>query len=355
MLPARGFASCLAIGLWSASCPVLAQEDPVTVETVSVERREIITEVAVSGSVLAPRASWLSASTAGLVLEIGVDAGDRVQRDDVLVRLDDTLVRLDVRTAEAEREAGRARLLESERLRDEAEAVGARANIPETELRAREHAVRLARAELSRHEAVLARQRERLERHRVKTPYDGVITARAAEPGEWVTPGDTLLELVDVDQVELEFQVPQEVFHRVTTDAALTVQLDAGDDTRRDARILRIVPVTDPQARTFSVRARMDDGPRPVSGMSVSGLLRLASGDRGLVVPRQALNRYPEGRVTVWVIVEEDGETRVRERRVTTGERFADQISVREGLSDEDEVVVTGNAGLQDGQDVTVQ
>ena len=74
----------------------------------------------------------------------------------------------------------------------------------------------------------------------------------------------------------------------------------------------------------------------------------------GVVVRRDALIRYPDGRVIVWV-VEQDGESsKVSERQVKTGEGFEGMVSIEEGLTGNTMVVIKGNEALRDGQQVTV-
>jgi membrane fusion protein (multidrug efflux system) len=75
--------------------------------------------------------------------------------------------------------------------------------------------------------------------------------------------------------------------------------------------------------------------------MSVRATLHIDTGRIGVVVPRDALLRYPDGRVSVWVV--EDGEDsagqRARERQVELGRAFGDRVEIRAGLAAELPVV----------------
>ena len=114
--------------------------------------------------------------------------------------------------------------------------------------------------------------------------------------------------------------------------------------------------MTDPVSRTFLVRAALLEREVPLApGMSASAVMRLSSGKQGLVVPRDALIRYPDGRVTVWV-AEVGGDTAsVREQRVRTGIGFAGQVAISDGLTPGDLVVVRGNEALSERQAVVVR
>ena len=89
-------------------------------------------------------------------------------------------------------------------------------------------------------------------------------------------------------------------------------------------------------------------------GMAIKGTLRIDSGERGLTVPRDAINRYPEGRVTVWIAREvEDSDTyKVSEKRVETGTAFKGRIEIVSGLDGGERVVTRGNESLSEGMEV---
>lgn len=90
-------------------------------------------------------------------------------------------------------------------------------------------------------------------------------------------------------------------------------------------------------------------------GMAVQARLRLPLGRQGLIIPRDALNRYPEGRITVWVAEPlDDQRFRVSERRIRTANGFSGQVVVTEGLQAGDRVVSRGNEALEAGMEVRI-
>ena len=89
--------------------------------------------------------------------------------------------------------------------------------------------------------------------------------------------------------------------------------------------------------------------------MSASAILQLDSGARGVVVPRDAIIRYPDGRVTVWIAEADGDKTRVRELRVQTGLGFEGRVAITQGLEAGALVVVRGNESLYEGQTVILR
>jgi len=220
-------------------------------------------------------------------------------------------------------------------------------------MHAREAQVEAKAADLAKLVAEEQRQAARVRRHQVTAPFAGVIGRKLTEVGEWVEPGTAVVELIATDGLRLDFQVPQHYFPRIDEQARLRVELRAMPGQGFDARIATIVPVNDPSARTFLLRADLDaDGVATTPGMSAQGTLRLHTARQGVVVSRDALLRYPDGRVTVWV-VEGGGETAtVTERQVQPGVGFDGKVEIRAGLEPGMRVVTAGNEALQEGQRV---
>jgi len=123
----------------------------------------------------------------------------------------------------------------------------------------------------------------------------------------------------------------------------------------REARVETIVPVSDPGARSFLLRTRpVAPDPCLIPGMAVQGEMQLDSGKRGLVIPRDAILRYPDGRIMVWVVDSRDTRTVVAERRITTGLNFDGVVEVLTGLAAGERVVVKGNEALEMDQPVNI-
>jgi RND family efflux transporter MFP subunit len=274
------------------------------------------------------------------VEETLVDAGDRVENGSILVTLDSELARLTLERSIAEEtqarialDDARRRLAEAEDvgpkrgIAEEAEDVGPKRGIAETEIKS-------LRAEVTRNEAALkaavaaARQQEAVvRRHEVRAPFTGVVSRRLAQVGEWVNPGNGLVELVATEGLRFDFRVPQTYYARLDEDTQVDLTLDAVPDEVVPGRIQSIVPVKDPGARTFLLRVVTDAQHRlPVTpGMSVRAAVRIDTGREAVVVPRDA-------------VLEFDG-----------------LVEVQGGLEGGLDIVTRGNEALRDGETVIVK
>jgi RND family efflux transporter MFP subunit len=346
----------LAFGLAAAPAGVRAQDGGMPVSTARAEIAPVIHAVRLSGTVVAPRSSKISTSVGGLVETVGVDRGDRVAEGDVLVRLDRDLARHELARAKASVDEAEAELADARREVRVGQRLAERGNLPQNELDAREAEVAMNRAALARLRAEAARERERLARRTITAPFAGVVAQKVTESGEWVSPGTTVVELVATDGLWVDIPVPQKYYPELRDGAPVTLHFDALPDQRFDAKRVALVPVSDPTARTFVLRVRpVREGLPLTPGMSARAELRLATGTKGVVIPRDAVIRYPDGRTTVWRVQttdDGDGAATVTERQVQLGRAFDGRVHVRSGLAEGARIVVRGNESLREGQRV---
>lgn len=320
-----------------------------------VEEAEIKEVVRLTGTVTADRASNLSPATSGLVTTLKVDAGSRVASGDLLLELDSELARWQAQNAEAAVRAARVSLDDARRRLKEARALAPQQSIAETLVHELAAEVAQNEAALQQADAEAGYRLAILDRHQLRAPYNGVIAAKLTEVGEWVVPGDAVLELVAIQDLRVDFPVAEKYLGRMKPGARVTFKTGFASATSRTGTVVTVVPVSDPSVRTFLLRIEPDDGETRLSpGMSAHGRIDLDAGRRGLVVPRDAIIRYPDSRVIVWVVDSGEGGLVASERLVETGLAFDDLVEIRSGLEPGTRVVVRGNEALQVGQPVTV-
>lgn len=339
-----GASVTLTIGLISVA---VAQEN--RVETLVVEDSLRLEVLPLTGSVNAPQTSQLSSTEAGQVSELTVEIGDRVTQDQPLLTLDTRYITL-------QRQRARAELAQAEADRDEAQRRLSEANqlsaqsIAASERRQRESALAAAQAIFEARQADYALTQLQLARHQVRAPFDGMVTQRESNIGEWVNPGDTLLTLIDLASLRVDFPVPLSAYQRFEG-AQLELRLE-GSDQWHSTRILARIPL-DEGSRQFLLRAVPEATLDMLPGMAVEGRLQL-TGERGPSVPRDALIRRPDGSVSVWLARQSDDRWQAFEQRVEIGSSHQGEVAVNEGLAAGDRVIVVGNERLEEGQRVSL-
>ncbi|MEC9363762.1 MAG: efflux RND transporter periplasmic adaptor subunit [Pseudomonadota bacterium] len=348
-LPWMGLPALLFAGLAAAQGTALVRVE-------APQRSSVAETLNLTGSVTAERDADLSPRVSGLVQRVRVDAGDRVSKGDTLIEFDDRLAALALRRADAALAEGRALLDESRRLREEGERLSADGSIPRSQFLTREAEYAAAQAALARLQAERDEQAELLARHRVVAPFDGVVTRRFSDEGEWVATGTPVLQLVATDPLRIDVRMPQRQLGSLDERTRIEVRLDALPDRRFDARLGASVPVADPSTRTFLARVLVDNDEGLIApGMSARVRFEVGAPTPVLLVPRDAVRRNPDGPTTVWIAEDADGQSLARERRVELGGARGEQLVVISGLDDTARVIVRGNEGLRENQPLQME
>lgn len=336
--------------------PSGAQQNAPLVLVGLAEQTALVEEVPVSGSVVSSRIANLSTEVSGIVDSLSVDIGERVSAGDEILRLNAELQRLSLEATRAETEQVVHELEDARRRLTDARKLGKIQSVSANAIESLAAEVRIDSARLKRAQAEQRRLEAQLARHRLTAPFGGIISRKLVEQGEWIQPGETVVELTALSNLRIDFRVPQSVFAKLDKSTRLRISLDAFPGESFDGKIDTIIPVTDPGNRTFLLRASVDGlKSRLAAGMSASAILRLNTDARGVVVPRDALIRYPDGRVTVWVVEQQGDQASVKERQVRTGIGFNGGVSITSGIEPDTLIVVQGNEALYDGQSVVVR
>jgi len=320
------------------------------------EEASLIEEVPLSGTVTSKRIAKLSTEVSGLVDVMNVDIGDTVQAGDEILRLNSELEALSLAAARAATEQAIQELEDAKRRLADAKALAERHSVSKNEQESLAAEVRIDGAEVERLRAEQQRQAARLRRYKLSAPFAGVISRKLTEQGEWLQPGQDVVELVSARDLRIDFKAPQSVYAKLDQTTQVRIQLDALPGQSFDGSIETIIPVLAATTRTFLIRVILNDPEVKLApGMSASAVLRLNTGSQGVVIHRDALMRYPDGRVTVWVVNEQGNQTTVSEHQVKTGLSFNGKVAISGGLQPGATIVVQGNEALRDGQSVIVQ
>ena len=338
---------------------VFADEDQaVPVEVVTVLRsNEVLEEIRLTGTVSSQRRARLSPRTVGLIESVDVDAGDKVDKGDTLLRMDSELAEIELELVQAQIETAEIQRKDAIRRFDEVKELIGDGAFAKTEAGSLEANAAISGANLKVLKVREQQAQERIERHQLVAPFSGIISQKATESGEWVDTGKMVLELVETDALWFDLQVAQELVAALRGAEGAEVTLDSYPGRALEAEVEVVVPVKDPVSRTFLTRLTFKDGEKHASpGMSgIATLFYRPRNEWATVVPRDAVVRKADGTATVWVVMETGPRTTVRPMPIRTGGGLGKVVEVIEGLQGGEKVVVRGNEGLTENQVVSVK
>jgi RND family efflux transporter MFP subunit len=327
-----------------------------------------------SGYVTARRQATVSAKITGKVTEVLIEEGMQVKEGDVLARLDDTETRQQLAVARAELAHARSQDGEIRAQLQQAERDYARAQELFNRQLVAEQSIDAARAQRDMLRAKLAAAQEQirvasesvtmaevqLDNTVIRAPFSGVVVAKAAQPGEMISPisaggGFTrtgIGTIVDMDSLEIQVDVNESFINRVTAGQPVEATLNAYPDWKIPGSVIAIIPTADRSKATVKVRIAIrakDARLVPDMGARVAFLgaepRTPAPVAAGVLVPADAVRGDA-------VFVVAGG--RVERRPVRVGKTVGTEREILEGVRAGERVVVAPPASLQDGSAVRV-
>jgi RND family efflux transporter MFP subunit len=336
-----------------------------------------------TGYVVARRMATVSAKITGKVREVLIEEGQHVQAGQVMATLDP--VDADAARALAASQVGAAR--------SQIGSVQAQLHEAETNATRMDNLVKQQLVSRSQYDQAIA-QRDALRAQLataqrnanvagdnlriaengvdntiVRAPFAGVVVAKAAQPGEIVSPlsaggGFTrtgIGTVVDMDSLEVEVDVGEAFIGRVQPNMPIEAVLNAYPDWRIPGHVIAIIPTADRSKATVKVRVAFNvRDPRivPDMGVRVSFLERTAPAQPtrkpGVLVPTAAVATRAGKPVTFVVSDLQDNEGSAQQRSITLGRTIGDDREVLDGLAGGEAVVVDPPESLADGARVKV-
>lgn len=398
-------AVAVGVGLFLAKDTLFFTADATTVDAVTVES-ELSAAIVLdtSGFVLAENQVQIDPQVPGVLVELPVAEGDRVEKGALLGRIDDAELMIDVASAEAGVALAAARLAElkagalpaeikqaeasldqararealalaelarAEELRDtiskkeyettRASSLEAKALVRQNEQRllmlnegTRAEAIQAAEAEVQRAEAVLIKAKHWVARTRIHAPLAGVVVELKPRVGETIRPealAGGFCVLADLSKLEIDVEVPERDLQKIQVGQPCRVEPEAFPDRFFAGRVARVLPMANRQRGVVQFRVVID---KPEGLLLPNMNCRVAvlkegspvDPDDRLFVPLAAVQLSDRGDY----LFVKDG-TQARIRPVTVGESTDRGVVITEGLFP-GETVLLPDGGLSDGDEI---
>ena len=307
------------------------------------------------GTLVAVNGTDVTTESGGVVRSIEFEAGQPVAAGKVLVRLNTaneeaTLKALETSAKLAETQARRWQQLGKDKL------------VSLDEVQQRSAAAAAARAQVEAQRALIAQKT-------IRAPFAGVLGIRKINLGQFVSPGDAIVSLQQLDPIYLDFSLPEQMIGKLAEGMTVQASVDALPGKTFEGKVTAVEPQVDASTRNFKAQATLrnpDGALRPGSFAKVGFAL---GGEREVVViPQTAVSFNPYGNAVFVVgkVKRKEGETDmqgkpltgdklvVTQRFIKTGATRGDLIAVTDGLKAGEQVVTSGLLKLRNGAEVTI-
>jgi membrane fusion protein, multidrug efflux system len=307
------------------------------VDAISVQVGPISTSIEATANLVAERQVGVVAELDGRLVQLDVDEGDMVAAGQLIGVLDG-------RNAKHAIAAAKIKVSGASASHDRADRLARQALLAAEELEKSQTARDSANEELSSAQWQLARTR-------VRAPIAGRVTKRHVIAGRWVRTGEAIVDVTDFTMLVARIHVPERDALRLEAGRQATMKLQAADDVRFTGKLRRISEVVDTKSGTVEVVVEVTAAPREVrSGSFVVIRIERERNPAASWLPRESIVREASGAV---VFVIEDGI--VHRREVELGAEQGSRVEILRGVEPGTLVVLAGQGGLRDGDDVQVR
>ncbi|HET6583666.1 MAG TPA: efflux RND transporter periplasmic adaptor subunit [Nannocystaceae bacterium] len=328
-------AGCLAQE--SASAAEVRVDPTPLVDAIAVQVGPIATSIEATANLVAERQVGVVAELDGRLVLLDVDEGDMVTAGQLIGVLDG-------RNAKHAIAAAKIKASGANLSHERADKLARQALLAAEELEKAETARDSATQELSSAQWQLARTR-------VRSPIAGRVTKRHVISCRWVRTGDAIVDVTDFSMLVARINVPERdaLLLEAGREAKMTLQAD--DKVRFTGKLRRISEVVDTKSGTVEVVVEVTDAPPTVrSGSFVAIRIERERNPSAMWLPREAIARDASG-AAVFAI--EDGI--VHRRPVELGPEQGSRVSILSGVDPGTLVVLAGQGGLRDGDDVQIR
>lgn len=336
----------------ATSKPATTAKAALTVTTARPQLARLSQTLAANGDIAAWQEASIGSEANGLRLtEVLVNVGDVVTAGQTLARFSDETVQADLAQAKAALLEAQANLSEASSNAERARSLMNTGAISTQQINQLITAEQTARARVAAAEANVNAHKLRLKFTQLLAPDSGVISARSATVGAVVSNGTELFRMIRKGRLEWRAEVMASELSRIR--AGTHVTLVAANGTRLNGKVRMIGPTVNPQNRAALVyvdllpAASGEAAAKP--GMFARGEFTLGSGN-GVTLPQQSVV-VRDGFSYVFQLKPDN---RVAQVKVKTGRYLQDQVEITEGISLQDEIVVSGAGFLNDGDLVRV-
>lgn len=306
------------------SAPVAAaKKGPVIAEGFVVEPQVESENVEVPGSLLPMEETQIRAEVTGRIVQLNIQEGAMVQKGELLVKLFDQDLQAQMKKLEVQLDI-------STRTMQRQKDLLAINGISQQDYDLSALAVDNLKADIQTTQIAISKTE-------IRAPYNGKLGLRTVSLGAYVSPSDILTSIREVDQLKLDFSIPEKYAKEITIGYTIKFKVDGGKKDHT-ATVIATEGNVDQVTRTLRIKAIVKEKhPELLPGAFAKVNLQMGKINNALMVPTQAV--LPQARSKQIILLRKDSAQFVT---VETGIRDSAYVQIVKGVKQGDTVVTTG-------------
>lgn len=327
---------------------------PVRVITGETSTRRIEYTLEQVGTLEAMQEVTVRTEIDGKIIELPSTEGKEVTKGTVLARIDATKIEVNIKSLEAQIEQLKVRLDNKLRILERNQPLVKEGLIPPIEYDNLQAEIDEIKAQIVQAHANLTREKVRLDDTTLRAPFSGVVGVRNLSIGDYLKTGDPVVTLVDLDPVQISFQVPEKYKPKLSLGKQVKLTIAPYPDRLFLGIITFSAPQVDVATRTFQVKARVDNGKKLlIPGMFARVEVVTDVVENALTLPWEGVIQTEEG--TYFYLVE-DGIARKVSAQL--GKTTTEWVEIRDtsisNVSAGAKIILEGKYAVKDGMKVSI-
>lgn len=312
---------------------------PVVVKKLTLEHFNHFIEV--TGNIEAVNAAYISSEIPGQIVEIYVKEGDRVDKDQTLVKLNTNTIEKSIDEVKTSLELATTIFNKQKNLWDQ--KIGSEVDY----LTAKNNKESLERK--------LESLNAQLDLAYIKAPFPGIVDDIILKEGELVMPGVQIMQMVNLDQLYINADVAERYLPVIRKGDKVSLSFPTFPELNTEVPIYRVGNIIDLQNRTVNIQVFVNNTHEKLkpNGLAVIQINDYAT-DEALVVPSIIIKQDMKGSF-LYILKKEGKKTVAKKRYVKSGVFYKDQSMIVEGLKVGDRVIVEGYNQISDGSEVYIK
>ena len=309
------------------------------VSTLTVKDSAFTHYIEVQGNIETKENIMISPEYSGVLTQLNVKAGQRVSKGQVLARIDDGGMSAQLAQAENKLALDKTTFDRQKNLWDQ--KIGSEIQYLQTQ------------TAYQSQQKMVKQMQAQLAKTVVRAPFSGTIDEVIVERGQVVAPGQALFRIVNLGNMYVTANVPENYLSKLKLNASVEVYLNAIGKTYK-GKVRQVGTYINPNNRTFSIEIAVpnpDDLLRPnqVAVLKIEDYIN----KNALLIPENILTENAAKEKIVYV-VSEGKETKVAQRIIEIGYTSGAMVEVKSGLKPGETIVTEGAKTLTNGANVEI-
>ena len=310
--------------------------EPIKVMVETVKEAPVYGGQSYSGTIEEQSGSTLSFTCGGTINNIAVAEGQMVGKGQLIATVDPTSVRNAYDASLATRQQAEDAYRRMKQLHDNG-------SMPE---------IQWIEVQSKLRQAVSSEQiaRKGLRDCHLNAPICGYVSQKTAEVGQNIMPGAPVVKLVNIDQVKVKISVPEEEIIKLRRGQTVNINVSALGNRWYVGKVAEIGVSADPLSRSYEVKALVSNGGHQLlPGMVCDVYAGAAKVNKAITLSAEIIQIDRDNRNFVWTAVG----GKAHKVYIKIGENAGDAVIILSGLTNGDNVIVSGQQKVSEGMKIT--